>query len=385
MPNILYLNQFKTTTLSVVGGIDDSQTTGIVIQSVSGLDTTKPGIACLTYTDPLDLDNAEYIEYTAINSTTKTFTGVTRGAEGYSAKSHSNGVTVAFPVSESHVNRLADAVSIGGDPTNPITGVLDEDTMSSDSAVKVPTQQSVKAYVDANAGGDWKDLGQTLTYTSADDPTYVATVSGVDMTSTLSVGMKIRVSQSTGGTKYFIITAILFSTDTTITLYGGTDYNLENEAISSPVYSSADSPYGFPKDPTKWTQILTDTANRSQGTPSSGVWYNLGSLSLSIPIGAWHVSYNTNARLDVSSNVANMYTALSTANNSSSDADLQNYLTGYTTSALSIIATKTKTLVLASKTPYYLNAMTNSASLATTIAFRGDLGSTIIKAVCAYL
>lgn len=150
MPNILYLNQFKTTTLSVVGGIDDSQTTGIVIQSVSGLDTTKPGIACLTYNDPLDLDNAEYIEYTAINSTTKEFTGVTRGAEGYSAKSHSNGVTVAFPVSESHVNRLADAVSIGGDPTNPITGVLDEDTMSSDSAVKVPTQQSVKAYVDAN-------------------------------------------------------------------------------------------------------------------------------------------------------------------------------------------------------------------------------------------
>lgn len=31
--------------------------------------------------------------------------------------------------------------------------VLDEDTMSSDSSTKVPTQQSVKAYVDANAGG----------------------------------------------------------------------------------------------------------------------------------------------------------------------------------------------------------------------------------------
>ena len=31
--------------------------------------------------------------------------------------------------------------------------VIDEDNMSSDSATKVPTQQSVKAYVDANAGG----------------------------------------------------------------------------------------------------------------------------------------------------------------------------------------------------------------------------------------
>jgi hypothetical protein len=29
--------------------------------------------------------------------------------------------------------------------------VIDEDDMTSDSATKVPTQQSVKAYVDANA------------------------------------------------------------------------------------------------------------------------------------------------------------------------------------------------------------------------------------------
>ena len=110
MTQLLYLNQFVTTTLSVVGGIDSSQTTGIVIQSTNGIDTTKPGIAVLTYTDPLDLDNAEYIEYTAINSTTKTFTGVTRGSEGYSAKSHSNGVTVAFPISESHVNRINEKI-----------------------------------------------------------------------------------------------------------------------------------------------------------------------------------------------------------------------------------------------------------------------------------
>lgn len=115
MSNLLYLNQFKTTTLSVVGGIDDSQTTGIVIQSTSGLETSKPGIACVSYADPLDMDNAEFIEYSAINSTTNTFTGVTRGKEGYSAKSHSNGVTVAFPVSESHVNRIN--AKLAGDDT----------------------------------------------------------------------------------------------------------------------------------------------------------------------------------------------------------------------------------------------------------------------------
>lgn len=41
--------------------------------------------------------------------------------------------------------------------------VVDEDDMASDSATKVPTQQSVKAYVDANAGGSF-DPTTTVTF-----------------------------------------------------------------------------------------------------------------------------------------------------------------------------------------------------------------------------
>lgn len=143
MANLLYLNQFITTTLSVVGGIDDSETDTLVLQSVSGIDTTKPGIACLTYTDPLDMDNAEFVEYSAINSTTKTLTGVIRGAEGYTAKSHDNGVTVAFPVSESHVNRLADALSIAGVATNGVTQTIAATSDSSDLTTELPTASYV--------------------------------------------------------------------------------------------------------------------------------------------------------------------------------------------------------------------------------------------------
>jgi len=40
------------------------------------------------------------------------------------------------------------------DASSGVVVVLDEDDMSSDSATAVPTQQSVKAYVDANSGGD---------------------------------------------------------------------------------------------------------------------------------------------------------------------------------------------------------------------------------------
>jgi hypothetical protein len=46
-----------------------------------------------------------------------------------------------------------------------IAWTVDEDNMVSDSAVKVPTQQSVKAYVDANSGGLWKNFPATVTRT----------------------------------------------------------------------------------------------------------------------------------------------------------------------------------------------------------------------------
>lgn len=146
MANILYLNQYFITTLNVGGGIDDSQTTGVYIADDSGIDTTKPGIALINYADPLNTSIAEWVEYSSLSS--KEFQGLVRGQEGFSAKAHDNGVQVAFPLSESHINRLADALSIGGTATNGVTTTLDEDTMVSNSATALATQQSIKSYVD---------------------------------------------------------------------------------------------------------------------------------------------------------------------------------------------------------------------------------------------
>jgi len=109
MPTLYYAAQYASTVLAVAGGIDSSQTTGIVLQSIpSQVDVTKPGIVCLSWSNPLDVDKAEYITYTSINPTTKELQGVTRGQEGFSAKSHSNGATVAWIVSASHINSWAD-------------------------------------------------------------------------------------------------------------------------------------------------------------------------------------------------------------------------------------------------------------------------------------
>lgn len=128
MSQLLYVNQYFTAHLNVGGGIDASQTTGIIIDDVSGVDTSKPGIALLNYASPLDTSVCEWIEYTSINGS-KEFVGVTRGSEGFSAHAHDNGVTVAFPISESHINRLNEMFDSTGvllkeisTPSSPASG-----------------------------------------------------------------------------------------------------------------------------------------------------------------------------------------------------------------------------------------------------------------------
>ena len=99
-----YLQQYASKTLD--GSIDDSQTTGITLNNTTGLDTTKPGIVAVSWSSPLSLSTVEWISYTSINGSYE-LVGVTRGAEGSSAKAHDNGAVVAFTLSESHVNNLA--------------------------------------------------------------------------------------------------------------------------------------------------------------------------------------------------------------------------------------------------------------------------------------
>lgn len=126
---LYYLNQYISKTLETTGGIDASQTSDIELPDLTGLDIANPGVACISYTDPLDTDNAEWITYTSIDNVTKKFQGVVRGQEGFSAKSHAKGVTIAFPISKSHINKLNDQFETAGDgfkqistPSNPSSG-----------------------------------------------------------------------------------------------------------------------------------------------------------------------------------------------------------------------------------------------------------------------
>lgn len=110
MSTFKYLPQYFSTTLNVGGGIDASQTTGIVVLSVSGVDITKPGQICISYSDPLDTGVAEWINYTSINGSNE-LVGVTRGCEGYSAHTHLPSAVIQFTLSATHLNDLTDVVN----------------------------------------------------------------------------------------------------------------------------------------------------------------------------------------------------------------------------------------------------------------------------------
>jgi hypothetical protein len=137
---------------------------------------------------------------------------------------------------------------------------------------------------------DWISISDGLTYSSYDstNKTVVWTTAS-DWRAKIGPGTRIRLSQSTGGTKYMLVVAI---SSTTITCYMGTDYSAASETVTSPVYSNMKAPIGFPIDPTKWTQTVTSTSTAAM---VSGSWANTGSISLSVPIGLWYLSFQVHS------------------------------------------------------------------------------------------
>lgn len=228
------------------------------------------------------------------------------------------------------------------------------------------------------------DTHETWVYASADSPTFTFTVAA-DVTTKYAIGQKIKLTQTT--VKYFIITAVsAFSGgNTTITIYGGTDYTLANAAISANYHSAAKAPFGFQLNPTKWTEKITDTLDQAQANPTANTIYNLGSLSITIPIGAWYVDFQVLLDFNRSAGALLGKAGLSNANNTFSDAELVSGAWGVDAGTPRNIAQcqRSKELVLTSKTQYYLNGSVNADGL--TIDFRGDLATTVMRAICAYL
>lgn len=236
------------------------------------------------------------------------------------------------------------------------------------------------------ADSGWIEVFETWTYASADAPTFTFTVVG-DKSTKYYPGMRIKLTQTT--VKYFIITKVVYSSpNTTVTVYGGTDYTLANAAIIYPYYSSAKAPAGFPLDPTKWTVLLTDSTDRHQSNPVKDTIYNPGSLSISIPIGIWNVSFQAILVCTASSGqFTDIYGGLSTSLVAFDNQALRGraYLGGPTAGIFIGLLYRSTVLNIVSKTTYYVICMTDLDNQSV-IGFNNASDASLdVRAVCAYL
>jgi hypothetical protein len=147
-------------------------------------------------------------------------------------------------------------------------------------------------------------------------------------------------------------------------------------------------PHGFVFDPAKWSVVISDTGNYTKSSPDSATYYNLGSISISVPIGMWALSYAVAAYdSNSSATIADVRAALSTSASSVSDTNLLTLAritcpTGANQSYF--LLSRTTVASIAAKTTYYLIEKA-SVSGATTLGIAGAVIPTKIEAVCAYL
>jgi hypothetical protein len=249
-----------------------------------------------------------------------------------------------------------------------------------------PVREQVET-VQADVLSGWWEDSRTWTFAADNDPEFTATVEA-DLTTTVQAGYKLRLKQNAGSYVYFFVTKLTYSApNTTLTLYGGTDYNLANEPITDVAFSPAKSPYGFPMNPEKWTVKTETTSDFTQTPPVAGTWYNTGT-SIDIPIGLWSVSYQVKAGATYSPTVEwDLSATLSTSNSSVSNTAYSHHDEGYvsiTNGYYSRVMERNFFLSLSSETTYYL-LLRSGASNPTNLYAFGSTIPTIIRAVCAYL
>ena len=293
-----------------------------------------------------------------------------RGVGGSTAQAHDDGATVKMYILGEHLTEIID--NMGGDASTTTKGIIEIATKAEAEAgtdtERAVTPEGAKAVAvqeaenEVNDQTGWEEKTTVIpTRASADDPTYVLTFAGVDLTDKVSLGMKIKWTQNST-VRYGFVTKISFSTNTTLTLYGGTDYNVEDtstHAISDVYFSHQKAPLDFPLSEEKWSVEITLVGETKTSGLTSGQYYNLGSNSIVLPIGIWDVILPTfifavgfSGGSWQGSNFA-----LSTSNNSASDSKFETQ--GEYTSGTSVYLQGTfsniyHNIVTTSKTTYYL-------------------------------
>lgn len=293
-------------------GVSDASVTTIPLASATSLPTDTGVVAVIDRVDSAGTKTPSLEETVVGVVSGSNLVTCVRGAEG-TAQAHLAGAVVEILITNKGWNDMVDGIlaehsqagahtaasatasgvvelattaetTTGTDATRAVTPdglhdmtslsgaawMLDEDTMSSNSDTKVPSQQSVKAYADTyfTPTNGWVSANETWTYASAS----TFTVAGVDVTTKYVTGTKIKWTQTT--VKYGVVVSSSFSTDTTVTIAVNTDYTIANAAISSNFYSYADVPAGYPGW-FNWTAGATWNGTPPSGTTATTAKYSI--------------------------------------------------------------------------------------------------------------
>lgn len=105
-------------------------------------------------------------------------------------------------------------------------------------------------------------------------------------------------SVTAGTTNYGIIMAQTFSTNTTYTIQIPEGETLPTTGgIGTVSYSTQKTPYGFISDESKWTlTTISRGSNINNGASTGDTYYNVGSMSLSVPVGVFKLTANINVQ-----------------------------------------------------------------------------------------
>lgn len=203
------LNAFETT----LSGAMSSTALTVTITAVSNAAGDTLTAPCYLVVEPDSASQREYFLVSSIDTGTKTLTisaigdRYLTGSAATSGLTHAAGSTIRMSAMAQHIEDLNDRIDANFNEagTQIVAGnaVKDEDDMSSDSAVHIATQQSIKAYVDSQVTAQDLDfVGDSGTgQVDLDDQTFTIAgtaneieTSAVDQTITIGLPSSIEVN-----------------------------------------------------------------------------------------------------------------------------------------------------------------------------------------------
>ncbi len=124
----------------------------------------------------------------------------------------------------------------------------------------------------------------------------------------------------------------------------------------------------------------TDSVDRTETGPTASTWYNTGTISLTLTPGIWDLGYYVVFEINDSGDIIGGQVTLSTANNSESDSELTTEVKDYAAGAARNTHNsmmRSKRVRLSANTTYYLNGLTNVASLTNFIFLNSSIPALI--------